>query len=448
MAARQTAAPARAVVLVGGTLIDGSGAPPRPNDAILIESGRIRTIGARALKEAPADALRIDAAGRWILPGLIDSHIHLFQSGGLYARPDVVPAPLPEGRTYRDLVGEIRRNPEPYLRAYLCSGITSVVDLGGPRWEFDLRARAEDDPRLPRMAFTGPLLMTGSGREAPRAGAGPSVLSLEDGDPFWPLGSEEEARRQVQRLVPYRPTFVKIVFMPRADPDDLAARTTILRAAIAAVHEARLRAAVHATTLDAAAAAVAAGADILVHSVADRDVTDDFVNAVVSRKVMFSPTLIVGANYREALSGGITVEDFERKCAPANTVTSFDALPSLKIIRDRPDALAVQKRNLKRLADAGAIVYASSDAGNSRTFHGPSLHRELALMADAGLQPMEILIAATRTNARLIGREHELGQIAPGMLADVLLLEANPLSDIRNTRRVYRVIRGGQRYQP
>ena len=379
---------------------------------------------------------------------MIDGHIHLFQSGGLYARPDVVPAPLPEGRTYRDLVGEIRAASEPYLRSYLCSGITSVVDFGGPRWEFELRARADADPRLPRMAFTGPLLMTGSGRDAPRAGAGPPVLALEDGDPFWPLGSEEEARRQIQRLLPYRPDFVKIVFMPRAEPDDLAARTGILRAAIAAVHEAKVRVAVHATTLDAAAAAVEAGADILVHSVADRDLDDAFVNAVVSRKVLLSPTLIVGANYREALSGEVTLEDFERKCAPANTVASFDLLPSLKILRNRPDALAVQKRNLKRLADAGAIIYASSDAGNTRTLHGPSLHRELAVMADAGLRPMDILVAATRTNARLMGREHELGQIAPKMLADVLLLDANPLTDIRNTRRVSQVIRGGQLYQP
>ena len=377
--------------------------------------------------------MRIDAAGRWILPGLIDGHIHLFQSGGLYARPDVVPAPLPEGRTYRDLVGEIRAAPELYLRAYLCSGITSVVDFGGPRWEFELRTRAESDPRLPRMAFTGPLLMTGNGLDAPRPGAGPPVLSLEDGNPFWPLGNEEEARRQIQRLLPYRPDFVKIVFMPRAEPDDLAARTKILQTAIAAVHEAKVRVAVHATTLDAAAAAVGAGADILVHSVADRDVDDAFVNAVVSRKVLVSPTLIVGANYREALSGRVALEDFERKCAPANTVTSFDLLPSLKILRDRPDALAVQKRNLKRLADAGAIIYASSDAGNTRTLHGPSLHRELALMADAGLRPMDILVAATRTNARLMRREQELSNTSCYLVSDGLAPPQTAARRERNT---------------
>jgi imidazolonepropionase-like amidohydrolase len=176
-------------------------------------------------------------------------------------------------------------------------------------------------------------------------------------------------------------------------------------------------------------------------------VDEAFVQAVVSRRVLISPTLIVGANYREALSGGVTLEDFERKCAPANTAASFDRLPSLKILGKRPDALPVQKRNLKRLADAGAIIYASSDAGNTRTLHGPSLHRELAVMADAGLRPMDILVAATRTNARLMGREHELGQIAPEMLADVLLLDANPLTDIRHTRRVSQVIRGGQLFQ-
>jgi imidazolonepropionase-like amidohydrolase len=108
----------------------------------------------------------------------------------------------------------------------------------------------------------------------------------------------------------------------------------------------------------------------------------------------------------------------------------------------------VQQRNLKRLADAGAIVYAGSDAGNTRTVHGPSLHRELALMVEAGLTPMQVLVSATRNNARLMGRENELGQIKPGMLADVLLLDADPLADIRNTRRTYKVIRGGTVYQP
>src|SRR5262245_35875231 len=168
----------RPLLIAGGTLIDGSGGPPRRNDAILIDGGRIRAMGPEAEKQAPKDVLRVDANGKWVLPGLIDGHIHLFQSGGLDARPDVVPAPLPAGRTYNDVVTDIQKHPEPFLRSYLCAGITSVVDPGGPRWEFVLRDHAEADPRLPRMAFSGPLLMTGSGGGG-RA-AGPAPLNLQD----------------------------------------------------------------------------------------------------------------------------------------------------------------------------------------------------------------------------------------------------------------------------
>jgi imidazolonepropionase-like amidohydrolase len=294
------------------------------------------------------------------------------------------------------------------------------------------------------MGFSGPLLMTGSGGGG-RA-AGPAPLNLDD-EAFWGIGDEDTARQQVRRLAAYHPDLVKIVFMTR-DAQDLAAKTRVIRAAIVASHAEKLRVAVHATTLETASAAVDAGADILVHSVADRDIDDAFVKAVVSRKVMVSPTLLVGQMYREALSGKVTLEPFERKCAPANTVQSFDALPALNIRRERPDAMDVQKRNLKRLYDAGAIIFVGSDAGNTRTLHGPSLHRELALMAEAGLPPMSLLVAATHTNARMMGREKELGQIAPGMLADVLLLDADPLVDIRNTRRTYKVIRGGSFYEP
>src|SRR6476646_10832994 len=111
----------RAMLIAGGTLIDGSGRTPSPNQAILLDGGRIVALGADAEKQAPKGVQRIDAAGKWILPGLIDAHIHLFQSGGLDARPDVVPAPLGPGQTYNDVVTAIQKHPEPYLQAYLCS---------------------------------------------------------------------------------------------------------------------------------------------------------------------------------------------------------------------------------------------------------------------------------------------------------------------------------------
>jgi imidazolonepropionase-like amidohydrolase len=173
----------------------------------------------------------------------------------------------------------------------------------------------------------------------------------------------------------------------------------------------------------------------------------------VARKVIYVPTLIVGRSYREVRMREVVFEDFERECAPPGTIASFDALKTLpESAMPRPsqplqDPTPILQRNLKRLIDAGAVVAAGTDAGNTRTLHGPSLHREFALMAEAGLTPMQILLSATANGAKLMGREKELGQIKEGMLADVLILDADPLADIRNTRKIFRVIRGGAIYE-
>ena len=426
---------ANSVLITGGTLIDGSGAAPRRNPGIFIEGGRITALGSEADRRTGEVPARLDASGKWIIPGLIDGHVHFFQTGGLDARPDIVPHPA--GRSYLHVVHEIRDRPEPYLDAYICSGITAVVDPGGPAWGFELRNSRASDPRAPRIAFSGPLLAT----------ADPPALELERDEPIWLMKDEAGTSRMVDRLADHRPEMIKIWFVHRRG-DDLAAQSMLVRSAIQAIHARKLRAAVHATTLETARVAVDAGADILVHSVGDREVDDAFVAAVVNRKVIYVPTLIVGKSYREVRLRDVQIEDFERRCAPPTSIESFAILPGLAestLPRNPmlgPDQLPIQQRNLKKLSDAGAIVAAGTDAGNTRTLHGPSLHREFVLMADAGLTPMQILVTATRNGARLFGRS-DLGEIAVGKQADLVVLDADPLADIRNTRRIHAVIRGG-----
>jgi imidazolonepropionase-like amidohydrolase len=431
--------PSRPVLIVGGTLIDGTGAPPRRNEGILIERGRFRTVGSEALRRIPRDARTIEVADKWIVPGFIDGHVHFFQTGGLDARPDVVPHPA--GTPYRDVVGEIRRAPQKYLRSYVCSGITGVVDPGGPMWSFDLRDSRGDDRLSPRMAISGPLLATYD----------PPPLELDDDDPIWLMKDDAQIGGLVERLAAKRPDMVKIWFVSRRG-DDPEKQAALVRAAIAAIHAKKLRAAVHATSLETARIAVKAGADILVHSVGDREVDDDFVTEVVQRKVIYVPTIIVGRSYREVRTRSVTIEPFERDCAPAGTIESFDALKDLsETLLPRPqtpppDTTAVLQRNLKRLADSGAVIAAGTDAGNTRTLHGPSLHREFVLMAEAGMTPMQILVSATSNGARLMGRD-DVGRIADGLHADFLILDADPLADIRNTRRINAVFRGGSLYE-
>jgi imidazolonepropionase-like amidohydrolase len=428
-------APIGPTIITGGTVIDGTGAAPQPKQDILVIGGRIASVGAEAARRAPADARRVDAAGTWIIPGLIDGHVHFFQTGGLDARPDIVPHPT--GRSYADVVKAIRMRPEPYLQSYLCAGVTAVVDPGGPMWVFEMRDRRAHVASTPRIAFSGPLLAT----------ADPKPLELENDEPIWLMRDRAGIEEMVGRLVPHRPDMIKIWFVHRRG-DDLAAQSSLVRTAIDTIHGSKLRAAVHATTLETAKAAVAAGADILVHSVGDRDVDDEFVKAVVSREVIYVPTLIVGKSYRDVRRREVGFNPFELRCAPRSSVDSFAILPDIHdSILPRnptlgPDPLPVQQRNLKKLWDAGAIVAAGTDAGNTRTLHGPSLHLELQLMTAAGLTPMQALVSATRNGARLFGRD-DIGRISPGAYADLVLLDGDPTVDILNTRRLRAVMRGG-----
>lgn len=438
LAQRATDVPRPPVVIVGGTLIDGTGAPPRPSEAILIADGRIKSMGAEAFRKAKG-ARVVQGTDRWIVPGLVDAHVHFFQTGGLDARPDVVR--LPEALPYQKVVDQIRRRPQPYLRAYVCAGVTSVADMGGPSWTINLRDGRALDHDSPRVAAAGPLLATFE----------PPALRLEDDPPLWLMRDEAGVRAQVVALAAMKPDFVKVWFVHRRG-DDLEALAVLVRTAIEAIHAKKLRAAVHATTLETARRAVEAGADILVHGVADREVDDAFVDAVVRRRVVYVPALVVNRGYRDLRLRQVRFDGFDRECAPPESLASFDGLadlPEEALARPSsppPDPIPLQQRNLAKLAAAGAIVAAGSDAGNTATPHGTSLHRELALMVEAGMSPMDVLVAATRNGAIVLGREKVLGTIAPGKLADIVVLEGDPLADIGNTRRIATVIRGGTIY--
>jgi hypothetical protein len=216
---------------------------------------------------------------------------------------------------------------------------------------------------------------------------------------------------------------------------------------------------VHATDLETARAAVEAGADILVHSVFDRPVDDAFVRLLRDHDVLYTPTLMVRERYRQVFAQQLNLTLPEHRIGQKEVLGSLtdpavlpDSLVPVSIRQRMARAPSVASdttamRNLARLHAAGIPIAAGTDAGNIGTPHGPALFREMELMRAAGLTPREVLATATAGGARLMGRD-DLGQLEPGMQADLVVLDENPLTDLTHTRSIRQVVKRGRLFAP
>ena len=278
---------------------DGTGRPAIPDAVVLLDRDRIRAVGTRADVPVPAEARVVDAAGTWIVPGLIDAHVHFFQSAGLYTRPDVID--LTNVRSYELDAAMIRENLDATFRRYLASGVAAVVDMGGPFWNFDVRDQAGAAVFAPRVAVAGPLISTVARPQ----------LDLGD-PPILRAGSPEDAARLAAAQLERRPDLLKVWFV-LTDDRAVEEGVAICRTAAEAAHAAGLRLAVHATEKKTAELALDAGADILVHSVGDELLDVAFLERLLAREVIYIPNLVVLEGYGEVLGRTPDVSDVERR---------------------------------------------------------------------------------------------------------------------------------------
>lgn len=428
-------APASGFAIVGATLFDGTGAPPRPDSVIVVQGDRIKAVGSRAEVALPKGLPLADGRGRWVMPGLVDAHVHFFQSGGAYTRPDVID--LRAHRSYANEIAGVEQRLDQTLARYLLCGVTSVVDAGGPMWNFEVRDHATRTPLAPRVAVAGPLVSTVARPQ----------LDLGD-PPIVKVDSPAAARVLVSREAARRPDLIKIWYIQRPG-DDAAAGRALLDAVVAEARGHGLRVAVHATELAGARAAVDAGASVLVHSVFDQPVDDAFVAAVRDKGVVYVPTLFVTRGYDLVLSGRFEPTSAERRLADPDALRTFEELKALSDFKPPPrpqteERLAIASANLRRLSEGGARIAAGTDAGNIGTLHGPSIHRELRLMLGAGMTPAQVLSAATLGGARVMGRDTELGTLAAGKLADLLVLDGDPTADLAVLEAPREIVKAGR----
>ena len=435
-------------VFIGATLIDGSSYPVLENSWIHIKVGKILTIrSADTDIKPPTSATIVDVKGKFIIPGLIDSHIHFFQSSGLYTRPDGLD--LRHIKSYENEQTDIKESLPSLFSRYLACGVTGVVDCGGPMYNFDIKAMStKTGVFAPDIEVAGPLAST-----VPRE-------KLEIGDPpIIKVNTAEEARLLVKQCADKKPVFMKIWFIYQ--PESFASDTEKVAAVIEESKKLGLRIAVHATELETARTAVKLGADILVHSVWDKDIDEEFITLLKQNKVIYIPTLMVRKGYRDVFRARLEVSEFEQMFGDPGAFRSFRDILTIPLDKipethrnlvhlgdnDLPNYEIYSFSNLKRLVDAGVIIAAGTDAGNIGTLHGPALHYELEMMVKAGMKPSDVLVSATKYGAKVMNRT-DIGTLEVGKIANLVILDADPLKDITNTRKIYMIMKNGKLFAP
>lgn len=426
-----------AKVLRGATLFNGTGGEAVANSVIVVEGDRITCVGAEGECSIPANAEEVDVSGKYITPGLVDAHVHFFQTAFFDSRPDALD--LRGSLPYVETMAYQQQHPERYYDAYLCSGITGVYDVGGFPWSVGLQQSAESDPAAPHVAAAGPLI-TPSTMQLLNTPADKTLVTLD---------SEETGRKTVQYLAGLGATGVKL-WQLRADSEEYMSRVEAV-AGEASQHGMQVIA--HATSLSQAKAAMRNGTRLLVHSVSNTDVDEEFLELAGEQGTIYTPTLVVSSGYMLAYRAAAGVADFPMKdpmqCVDSRTraqLTGADRfsdhpqftegfVEQLESFDPSEDRLSEQDlANLKAVYDAGIPIAVGTDAGNPGTLHGPSIFDEMEAMQQAGIPAEDLIVMATRNGADAMRRLDDFGTLEEGKLANLVVVNEDPSADIANMR--------------
>ncbi|MDE0081161.1 MAG: amidohydrolase family protein [Gammaproteobacteria bacterium] len=372
-----------ATVFEGARLITGTGGAPVEDAVFVVEDGRFTAVGPSGAVEIPEGAARVDLAGKTVVPAFVNAHMH-----------------LPSGRD--ELVLALRHN------AYY--GASAVVSLGSDAGDVPFQVRNEAIPGAARF------LTAGRGITRPEPG--------RSDVPFW-IETAEEGRAAIRELAAQEVDIVKIWVDDRGGQYEKLT-PEMYAAIIDEAHRSGLTVAAHIFNLEDAKGLLRAGIDAFAHGVRDRDVDEEFL-ALAGSGLVYVPNLPDPGVARDLgwLDGTV----------PPAVLAEMQAAAT-----DRPeaaDAYGIQARNLVRAAGAGITIAFGTDGGSPW-----ALHLEMEDMVRAGLSPEEVIVAATRTSAEFLGLT-DLGTVEAGKSADFVVLDANPLEDITNTREISSVYLGG-----
>ncbi|UTW55922.1 amidohydrolase family protein [Kordiimonas sp. SCSIO 12610] len=416
--------------IVGGRIIDGNGGTPINDGVILIEGDRIKAVGKDGGITIPEGTKIIDADGMTIMPGLIDVHVHFDILGHADYNHWFA--------TYED---RMRSDILPSAaKAMLNAGVTSVRDLGADVSNiFWIRDQINSGQMIgPRTFIAGPFL-----RKTVTA------FVSETYKDTWPIESPEDAREKVRKLKSMGVDVIKT--------QDEALSEAELAAIYDEAHKQGLRVASHIYSADGIKTALKAGMgpyDTIEH-IGDGEAPEydsEILDLILQNQVAMAPTIIALDGLAQIIDNPELTDDPRwKRDLPADIYADvrrsyrnadLSAHPLYKrATTDRPGRMA----KLRQLADAGAVFAVSSDSGTRGNPHHDALWKEMVLLQEAtGKTNMEILIAATKTNAIILNQLENLGTLETGKFADIILIDGDPLAYLSDMRRVRHVIKGGK----
>jgi len=409
------------VVIRDAQVWDGTGRAVIKNATIVIEGDRIKSVGtSRAI---PKNATVVRASSKnVVIPGLITAHGHVGMTKGLKSGPE----------NYSE------ENVRSQLRQYARYGVTTVMSLGTDLESmFKIRGVAKPDEPVRATVLT-------AGRGFTGKNGYPAVLPGNAGVPR-EVDSVEEIRRHIGELAAQRVDMVKIWV------DDHWGHYNKIRpelaiAIIEEAHKKNLRVMAHIFYLDDAKRLVAAGLDGLAHSVRDREVDDELIRLMKEKNTFVVPTLTrEESTFIYAEPPSFLDDPFFSRQVGAEIIQALKDPAYGKRIKSDPEfpkyagQLRMAQKNLKKLSDAGIKIAFGTDTGPPGRFQGYFEHRELELMVEAGLTPEQALLAATRNAAQALHIDRDTGMLEAGKRADLLMLDADPLQNILNTRKIRQI---------
>lgn len=387
----------KVTAFVGANIIDGTGAEIIKDGVLLVEQGKIVGVGTKDAVTIPKGASIVDVNGKTIMPGIIDAHCHVGVSSGMQS-------------------GYSRENVVNHLNTYARYGITTLVSLGdGTVISAEFR-NAQNVPTLDRSR----LFIAGE------------VIS----------GNTEQ---DIKKIIDHNDS-LKVDFMKIRVDDVLGTSPKmaedIYKTVIEYSHELGYRVASHIFYLEDAKNVLQAGTDYIAHSVRDTLVDEEFIKLMKENKVYYSPTLM--REVSTFVFGGepdYFTDSFFTKEVDAATIAELRNPERMERIANSASAQAYKEalptamKNLKRLSDAGVPIVMGTDSGPAGRFPGYFEHLEMEMMVDAGMSPMEVIMASTANTAKMMKLEG-VGSLEEGKWADFIVLDKNPLEDMANTRTI------------